>query len=336
MNRRIFLLVIIVLGGGMMGIFAYIAGGIAQTVSYSAHAGPYPVEVLLQEWYDAKRDRMIPVKIYYPDGDQSFPVIIFSHGLGGSRRGYQYLGEHWASHGFVSVHIQHPGSDEALLENPVMARTKARKAAKDPQNLINRPKDVHFAIDELLQRNRNEESYLYGHIDPDRIGVAGHSFGAYTALVTAGRTFTDKQGHTIDLSDPRVKACLAMSPPARTLKEDRPTYATFNRPCFHMTGTRDDSPIGKTTAAQRRIPFDAISAPDQYLVTFTDGDHQIFSGRVTIRNPADRKDPIFQSYIKMASTAFWDAYLNQNEHAKQWLQGSFQKILGADGVFEQK
>ena len=81
-------------------------------------------------WQDSRRQRQVPVKIYYPaDGAGPFPVIIFSHGLGGSREGYQYLGRHWASHGYVSVHLQHLGSDQAVWENSSCKLLSLRQAA---------------------------------------------------------------------------------------------------------------------------------------------------------------------------------------------------------------
>ena len=80
--------------------------------------GSYRVAEWTGEWRDASRDRTIPVRIYYPaQGSGPFPVIVFSHGLGGSRDGYRYLGERWASRGYVSVHLQHPGSDKELLKS---------------------------------------------------------------------------------------------------------------------------------------------------------------------------------------------------------------------------
>jgi predicted dienelactone hydrolase len=48
-------------------------------------------------------------------GPGPFPVIVFSHGLGGSREGYKYLGRHWASYGYVAVHVEHLGSDTAAF-----------------------------------------------------------------------------------------------------------------------------------------------------------------------------------------------------------------------------
>ena len=48
------------------------------------------------------------------------PLVVFSHGIGGSRRGYSYLGQHWASHGVASLHLQHIGSDRNVwFGNPL-------------------------------------------------------------------------------------------------------------------------------------------------------------------------------------------------------------------------
>src|SRR6185369_7102161 len=115
---------------------------------YKPVRGPGAVETVRFDWHDAKRDRDVPVKIYFPkSGGGRLPVIIFSHGLGGSREGYEYLGRHWASHGYVSVHVQHPGSDDAVWRNAAALdrMTAMRQAAADPRNAINRPLDVSFA-----------------------------------------------------------------------------------------------------------------------------------------------------------------------------------------------
>src|SRR5437867_10421359 len=105
---------------------------------------------------DAQRDRAVPSKIYYPkNGDGPFPVILFSHGLGGSREGYEYLGRHWASHGYVSVHLQHKGSDSAVWQGTASPLEALRKAVADPSNAVNRPRDVSFALDELAKLNRD-------------------------------------------------------------------------------------------------------------------------------------------------------------------------------------
>ena len=60
---------------------------------------------------DAGRGRELPIKVYYPLESGRYPLIIFSHGLGGSKEDYEYLGRYWASRGYVSIHPQHPASE---------------------------------------------------------------------------------------------------------------------------------------------------------------------------------------------------------------------------------
>src|SRR3990167_3541328 len=58
-----------------------------------------------------------PVRVFVPGGKGAFPVILFSHGLGGSREGNRFLGEHWARRGYVAVFLQHPGSDTGVWKD---------------------------------------------------------------------------------------------------------------------------------------------------------------------------------------------------------------------------
>ena len=304
---------------------------------YKGAAGPFKVETAEYDWRDTNRNRMVPVKIYYPaSGNGPFPVIIFSHGLGGSREGYEYLGRHWASAGYVSVHVQHIGSDDSVWRDvPLVDRMRAMgAAARDPRNIMNRPKDISLAIDEVLKMN-GADGPLKGRLDTGRIGVAGHSFGAFTTLAVAGEVFTTPLGLEMSMADPRVKAAIAMSSPAPKNPKDYDTaFSGIKIPCFHMTGTLDDSPIGGTKAAERRVPFDHSKGADAYLLTFNGGDHMVFSGR--LRGPGREMDEKFQPLILMSSTAFWDAYLKDNALAKAWLAGDFGKVLGEAGTFEKK
>jgi hypothetical protein len=98
-------------------------------------------------------------------------------------------------------------------------------------------------------------------------------------------------------------------------------------PCMHMTGTLDKSLFGNTTAKDRRIPFDCIKATEQYLLIFNGGDHMIFSGRMN-RNDNSINDAHFQSLVKPATTAFWEAYLKDDLQAKTWLKSGDLKKYG--------
>lgn len=306
--------------------------------AYSLRNATNPVEVVRYDWFDAKRDRQLPVKIYFPkSGDAPFPVIIFSHGLGGSREGYEYLGRCWASHGYVSVHLQHPGSDAAVLRGTNAAEIVAnlRRAAATAENAVNRPLDVSFAIDQLQSLNR-EQPQLEHRLDLDRIGMAGHSFGAFTSLAIAGEIFGIPGGKEISFADPRVKAAVVMSPPVPVNKSglDR-DFGKIKIPCMFMTGTEDFSPVGDTRPADRRLPFDHIRGADEFLLTLKGGDHMVFSGRERLRG--GENDWLFHRFICESSLAFWDAYLKKNIDAKAWLTGEgFKNTLGTNGTFEER
>jgi len=300
--------------------------------------GSFIVDTLKLDWTDATRDRVVPVKIYFPKSAEGpLPVIIFSHGLGGSRDGYGYLGRRWASHGYVAVHLQHAGSDADVWEGqPIAERVKLLKqAAFVPKNTTDRPKDVSFAIDELTKLN-GKQSPLRHRLNLGQIGVAGHSFGAFTALATAGQVLITPLRQEISFLDPRVKAVVAMSAsvPENKEKWDK-AFGLIKVPCLHMTGTLDDSPIGEMNPADRRVPFDRIKAPHQFLVTFAGGDHFIFSGRWRGQT-GGRHDKTFQDYILSSSTAFWDAFLKEDRAALKWLNENFTSELGDKGVFERK
>jgi dienelactone hydrolase len=287
-------------------------------------------------WHDATRNRDVPAKIYYPTTAPSkLPVIIFSHGLGGSRTGYSYLGKFWASHGYVSVHLTHVGSDtDALMAGGVdNIKKNMQIIATTPMNAVDRCKDVSFAIDELTSANESDDKFpLKGKLDLKHIGMAGHSFGGNTTMLISGEM--TRSGHSF--ADDRITCAIAMSPPVATPQDawDK-VYANVKIPLFVMTGTLDDSPVGETKAADRRVPYDHVKDIPAYLITYDGGDHMIFSGR-RIAGGDRPKDERFHELICMGSEAFWDAYLRDDAAAKSWLKNEYGNAVGADGVFEQK
>lgn len=306
---------------------------------YKKAPGPHKVGTVLYDWLDAKRGRPVPVKIYYPaDLQAPAPLVVFSHGLGGTREGYEYLGRQWASYGYISLHVQHVGSDDAVWQGQVRPMQALRQAAIRPENAVNRVRDVSFVIDEMAKLAA-APGLFQGRVDLGKVGLAGHSFGANTTLVAAGQIFLLPGGQTVGFAEPRIKAAIPMSAPApRSQANLDQVFAGIAIPCLHMTGTLDESPIGETQASDRRLPFDHIAGAEQYLVTFTGGDHMIFSGRP--RNDAaglGEKDAFFQDLIRQATTAFWDAYLLGDVRAKAWLSGGeLASLLDGDGALETK
>ncbi len=247
--------------------------------SYKDAPGRFAVNVNHDNWTDPARSRGIPVKVYFPTCSAPCPVILFSHGLGGTRQGGEMWGRHWASHGYVSIHLQHAGSDaEALAKIPDDApHGPATLITAD--NLIQRVRDVSFVISRMQDINLKSDSALSGILDTSRIGMSGHSFGSATTQALCGQLVPSAPRASPSVSDPRIIAGLALSPSLARNIDPGTAYASIHRPLLLMTGTRDDSPVGTTRAIDRRIPFDHMPGPGQYLAIFRDGDHMVFTGR---------------------------------------------------------
>lgn len=331
-----------------VGVLPGAALALLLVSSLRAVAAPYlvpeqPTATLTADWRDARRNRTVPVKIYYPKSQGRFPVVLFSHGLGGSREGYGYLGSYWAAHGYVAVHLQHIGSDETLLrdinrDNPGgdygQLRDRAAQRGITLQTVRDRPLDVSFAIDELQRLDKDKKWPLQGKLDFTRIGLGGHSFGANTTLMIAGQRLG---GGVLDLHDPRVKCAVALSSPPPQGRNLDAIYSRIKIPVWHMTGTNDTSPIDPkgSTALDRRIPYDRIEGADGYLTTFTGGDHMVFSARARRTGPLPT-DARNHELIQQSTLAFWDAYLKNDSRALAWLRGDYAGELGKNGVFEFK
>jgi predicted dienelactone hydrolase len=301
----------------------------------AAWAAPYTTPTLgtdiwRAEWHDAKRNRAVPLKIYYPKGDGPYPVIIFSHGLGGTRENYEYLGSYWAAHGYVSVHLQHIGSDDAVWRGGGM---QAMARAANAKNAFARSADVHFAIDQLEALNKDATFPLHGKLDLQKIGMAGHSFGANTTLMVSGA----KMAMAPSQVDPRIKCAVAMSSPTPLAQDYDEVYSGVKIPIYHLTGTKDESPLDRAgaTAKDRRLPFEYTKSVDAYLTIFKDGDHMLFSGRLRGAAPV-ASDARNHELIQQSTLAFWDACLKDDAKAKAWLQNDYAGELGESGTFEQK
>ncbi len=302
---------------------------------YKKVAGSHQVENFKLEWKDANRDRSLPVKVYLPRGDGPFPIVIFSHGLGGSRDGYEYLGRHWASHGYVCVHLQHLGSDEGVWKNATDRLSALKRAAADPANFSNRVQDVRFAIEELTALNKSD-SRLQGKLDLDKIAMAGHSFGAATTLAVAGEHFVTPQGTELSTLEPRIKAAIPISPGvSKGQKSLAKVFGSITMPLLVITGTKDESPIDPTLkAADRKLPFEYATKSDRNLFVLDGADHMVFAQKP---RPVSRAhDERVHELVLMATTAFLDASLLHDQAASSWLSNGLAKELKSDGTFEHK
>lgn len=233
------------------------------------------------DWFDSKRQRQVPAKLYLPTtkgAAGSLPLVVFSHGIGGSRDGYSYLGRYFAAHGYGSLHVQHVGSDRRLwFGNPFTLSARLSDAAQDSEAL-NRVQDIRYALDRVLAA---QEGMLF---DRQRIVAAGHSYGANTTMLIAGAQ-VEKQGQKVSLRDPRISAAILISaPPFYGMGGPNEILSSVAVPTLHITATEDVIQIpGYVSGLQDRLDiFQAMGrerAAPKVLAVFKDGSHSIFTDR---------------------------------------------------------
>ena len=198
--------------------------------------GGFPVGVRSLELADAARNsRRLPTEIWYPAegscagldlaresrdtytlvpgfpvswqhalrdaaaGEGSFPLILFSHGFSGHRRQSTFFCSHLASHGYVVAAVDHTGNTitEIIAHSTSrreVAATGGRRSLFD-ETMEQRPGDMRFLVDQLL----GEPDPGLPRVDPERVGMSGHSFGGWTSLATTA-------------AEARIQALLLLAP----------------------------------------------------------------------------------------------------------------------------
>lgn len=196
------------------------------------------------------------------------PLIVISHGHGGSDLGHHDLATYLASHGFVVATLEHPKDN-----------FRDKSGTGSAAVLVGRPIQVKATISHLLGTPR-----WRALIDPSRIGVGGFSAGGYTALMVVGavprfdrfigycerhpedaencallqkyqsegiaKTKLAALQHSLDRwgkpHDPRVKAAFVMAP--MSLPFDKAGLASIDRPLFLYYGQSDQVLLPKENA----------------------------------------------------------------------------------------
>ena len=268
--------------------------------------------------HDAVHNRDLPIRVYLPTNAVPEPVVLFSHGLGGTRAGSVFLGEHWAARGYVAVFLQHPGSDDSVWKDqPPARRMRAMKKAASIDNFLLRVADVPAVLNQLEVWNADKANPLAGRLDLKKVGMSGHSFGAVTTEAVSGETLP-LEGRKF--TDPRITAAIALSPsPPRGISVAK-AFGTVNIPWLMMTGTKDVAPIGDQNVASRLKVYPALRGAPKYEVVLFNAEHSVFTDRAL---PGDResRNPNHHRVILALSTAFWDAYLRGDTNALAWLDG---------------
>jgi predicted dienelactone hydrolase len=155
-----------------------------------SQSGTSQVKVINFNLDDAKRQRRIPVDLYWSDAvNTERPLILFTHGLGSVRTELRYLAEHLASHGYAVAALEHPGSNGVNLEEALAGKTRLMK----PAEFLERPQDISVVLDQLAVLNRTSSSPVFGKLATNKALVLGYSFGGSTALVVGGAEYQLEQ-----------------------------------------------------------------------------------------------------------------------------------------------
>jgi len=290
---------------------------------YKLETGPLAVnEVAGLVLHDEKRNKDVRVRIFYPVIAGKYPVIIFSHGAGGSDTCCEALTRHWATYGYITIQPIH---DDSVVQRSSSGDENAsfpqavHEALKNPALWESRPRDISFLLDSLSALQKRVAG-LNGKIDTSRIGVAGHSMGAYTAEAVAG-ALVDVPGHPgQNFSDPRAKAILGLSPQGPgQFGLTTHSFSNVSLPFMGITGSLDNlGPLAN--AAWHKIPFERSQPGNKYEVFIQGASHMSFITAETVNSARSSQAAAILGYTNSASLAFWDAYLKDDTAAKKFLQ----------------
>lgn len=249
----------------------------------------------------------LKVRVTWADGDGPMPVIVFSHGLGGSGDNYQPLARAWAEHGFLVVQPTHPDSlAEASSEERRALIVSRTPTLESIASWDERPGEVALVLDQL-DRVVAQAGAPADRVDAEHVGIGGHSFGAHTSMLCGGVTHA---GST-RFAEPRADAILLMSPQGTGGGLTERSYATLTAPAMVVTGSEDRG-MGGQAPDWRLEPYRGLGSPDKWLLYLEGGTHAL-GGVSGLRFRADEE---LLPGVLEATTLFWEANLRGDAGAR--------------------
>ena len=324
-------------------VLALVAASAATPAEPPKASAPGPVGVETVDELtvrDAAGKKEVPCKAHFPKTGGPYPVIVFSHGFGGNKDAFGAVGKHWASHGYVVIHPSHADGVGKARREP--AKGGANEPAgrprlggfvgglNDPQKIGGRVGDLTLILDSLDDLPKTVPA-LTGKVDKGRVGVGGHSFGAFTAMLVGGVTADLGGEKGRSYLDKRVKCILPIS--AQGTGQQGLTDKSWDKlalPMMTITGTRDRG-AGGQGLDWKREPYKYSPPGDKYLAVIDGANHVSFGGGL-----GPRGDDVV-ACVTLARTHFWDAYLKDSAAAKEYLRaGRLATDTGGKCAFESK
>lgn len=276
-------------------------------------------ETRFLQWQDEARQRSVQAKLYLPlvaANNQPAPLVVFSHGIGGSREGYSYLGKNWAAQGYASLHVQHEGSDNRLWGGSPLELLGRLQEATAEKEALNRVYDLRFALDQVLA-----SSEIASRVDATRIVAAGHSYGANTVLLAAGAQ-VQRQSGAVELRDARLKAAVIISaPPFHGESEPQRIVQPIAIPTLHITATGDDIRIPNylSNHTDRVSLYEQTGGPYKTLVVYRDGSHSMFTDRLNTGGQ-ELNPQVKRATLDLTLAFFSEVFQGQSSPLSAWSQ----------------
>lgn len=257
----------------------------------------------------SRNNRVIDYRLSFPlNFTGSCPIIIISHGGEGAPNGYkrmEYLRLEYAKNGYIAININHLASKRGRTQE------------------LDRPADVDYLLDQLLAGKIKASTKFRGTFDLSHIGLAGHSWGAYTAQALAGGRYT----HGSSFRDARISAFCPISP------QGRDKFGSFDKgpgdntwmnivpPMLNFVGSKEVD--GDTKFIETGWRFRSYerypSTEAKYQALVPGADHLALSGGGTAAQLA---------YVAQNSRVFFDVYLRGQVEKKAQI-GTLAWIKGA-------
>ena len=276
----------------------------------------------------ATSGRKVPLKVHLPASGGPFPVVVLSHGAGGDWDTHYAQAQHLASHGYAVLCLEHVGSNAKRMKEGFRLMKNLEEMIHDSSEVLGRPKDVGFAVDRAEAWNHSHEK-LRGKLDMQRVGVMGHSFGAFTTMVVCGmRPALDwltprvEPGKELgpDLRDARVKCGVVLSP--QGVGEPffiRESFGSLQAPLLGISGTQDKQQNG-LSADNRREAFALWPQGAHQFIWLANAKHLDFTdstGAERRATPSPTREDV-QPLVRAATLLFFNAHLKADaEAAKQ-------------------
>ena len=287
--------------------------------AYKTGSGPYRVQVIDNHVLPAESDqRGLRARIAFPQGEGPFPLVVFSHGFACYRESYSGLTDHWASHGYVVVQPEHPDCPTSPT------RLRPQDATRIHYIRIS---DVERVLDALFAPGE-EIPGLTGNIDYGRKVMAGHSFGGMIAQIIWGQPLKDPEGsgtvsHALDFD-----AAIVMSGPGPMPQMADGAFTGMRGPMLVSGGTRDTRNAGDGVIYPwewRLLSYELSPPGNKYSVVLEEGDHYLGGlicrdDRGGPQNRGGAPDVEGQTILAGVSTAFLDAWINDDAAARQFLK----------------